>query len=49
MSRQGHGSGDYVKASAVVPKLGLLRTAIYAETQAEGESQEGSMEAEGSA
>ena len=27
-------------------KLGLLRTAIYAETQAEGESQEGSTEAE---
>ena len=30
-------------------KLGLLRTAIYAETQAEGESQEGSMEVESSA
>ena len=40
MSRQGHGPGDCVEANE---RKGLWRTTIYAETQAEGESQERSM------
>ena len=49
MSKQGHEPGDCVEASAVALKLGLLRTAMYVETQAESESQEGSIKAESSA